>query len=227
MNVARHEFNVFDPAREWTVVERKLPHWSQAGTITFITFRTCDSMPAAVVAKWKEERRAWLDAHGAATRDGLCDAEKAAFDKRFISRWEGELDRCHGDLPLRRSDAAKIVAETLQSGADRDYVLTDFVVMPNHVHLLVAFPHAETLIPQCERWKRFSAVRINRLLGRRGRFWQKDAFDHAVRSDEQFRALRRYIADNPRKAGLRAGEYLHYSESQFERCDAGGNIISE
>ncbi len=45
-------------------------------------------------------------------------------------------------------------------------------------------------------------------MNRQGRFWQQDGFDHLVRSVEQFDYLRRYIADNPRKARLRAGEYV-------------------
>lgn len=52
--------------------------------------------------------------------------------------------------------------------------------------------------------------KINRLLGRKGRFWEKDAFDHLVRSPEEFERRRRYIAENPMAAGLRPGEFLHY-----------------
>jgi hypothetical protein len=58
--------------------------------------------------------------------------------------------------------------------------------------------------------KHYTAARINRLLGRRGRFWEKDAFDHLVRSPEEFERLRRYITQNPLSAGLSPGEYAHY-----------------
>ena len=36
---------IFDPKQEFCIVERRLPHWSQAGTITFVTWRTWDSIP--------------------------------------------------------------------------------------------------------------------------------------------------------------------------------------
>jgi type I restriction enzyme R subunit len=42
--------------------------------------------------------------------------------------------------------------------------------------------------------------------------WQQDAFDHLVRSPDEFDRLRAYIADNPRAAGLRSDEYLHYQK---------------
>ena len=83
--------------------------------------------------------------------------------------------------------------------------------MPNHVHLIGAFADEGAMLQQCESWKRFTATHVNRELGRRGRFWQQDAFDHLVRSESQFVRLRHYIADNPKKAGLAPGEYLHYS----------------
>jgi putative transposase len=68
------------------------------------------------------------------------------------------------------------------------------------------------MLAQCESWKHFTATRINRVLGRKGRFWQQDGFDHLVRSVEQFDYLRRYVAENPSRAGLGPGEYLHESK---------------
>ncbi len=58
----------------------------------------------------------------------------------------------------------------------------------------------------------FTATKINRLLGRTGRFWQQDGFDHLVRSQEQYEYLRKYIANNPVQAGLKPGEFVHYAK---------------
>ena len=55
---------LFDPKQKYAVVERRLPHWSQAGTVTFITWRTWDSMPEPVVLEWQAERAEWLRRHG-------------------------------------------------------------------------------------------------------------------------------------------------------------------
>ena len=112
----------------------------------------------------------------------------------------------------RNPAIGKLVADSLLK-FDRDrYIVTDFVVMPNHVHLLTAFQDDDSMLKQCEEWKRYTARQIHKAMNTSGRFWQQDGFDHLVRSAAQFEHFRRYIADNPRKAGLRSGEYVHYSK---------------
>ena len=81
------------------------------------------------------------------------------------------------------------------------------------VHLLAAFPDEDSMLAQCESWKHFTATKINRLLGVKGRFWQQDGFDHLVRSVEQFEFLRRYIAENPKRANLAVGQYIHWAKN--------------
>ena len=102
-----------------------------------------------------------------------------------------------------------MVAESLRRFHGEQYVLSDFVVMPNHVHVLAAFADEQAMLAQCESWKHYTAHEINRALGRRGRFWQQDGFDHLVRSAEQYDHLRRYIADNPERARLQPDEYVY------------------
>ena len=85
----------------------------------------------------------------------------------------------------------------------------DFVVMPNHVHLLASFPTEDAMKSQCDSWLHFTAFQINKRLGRKGKFWQQEPFDHLVRSVEQYEYLRRYIVENPIKAKLSPGEYYY------------------
>ena len=113
---------------------------------------------------------------------------------------------------LKRPELSQLVEESLLHFDGDRYVLTDAVVMPNHVHLLAAFRDESTLLTQCTSWKRYTGRRINELLGQRGEFWQVEQFDHLVRSEEHFEYYRRYIADNPRKAGLALGQYRWYSK---------------
>lgn len=130
----------------------------------------------------------------------------------FRAEWHEYLDRGHGECVLRRPELSMIVQQSLLKFDVDRYHLTDFIIMPNHVHLLAAFLDSESMLKQCENWKHFQAFQINRRLGRKGRFWQQDSFDHLVRSEAQFEYLRRYIADNPQKANLPPHEYLHYSK---------------
>jgi type I restriction enzyme R subunit len=119
------------------------------------------------------------------------------------------LDRGYGEC-LRDERAAEAVAKTLQHFDGERYHLGDFVVMPNHVHLLVCLLGPTEIESQCRSWKKYSAGEINRLFFQMGRFWQEESFDHLVRSPQQFEYFGQYIADNPKKAHLRPGEYRHY-----------------
>jgi len=115
---------------------------------------------------------------------------------------------------LKDAANAKTVADSLLKFDGDRYWMTDFVVMPNHVHMLVSFANDDSMLKQCEEWKRFTGRTINQRLEQSGRFWQQDGFDHLVRSEVQFEYFRRYIADNPRKAGLKTGEFVHYCDSK-------------
>jgi type I restriction enzyme R subunit len=214
----------YDPREEHSVVWRKLPHWSQPGTVVFITWRTWDSMPAAVVQRWQAERDDWLRRHD--IDPSRPDWESLVADwpivqqealHSFLSdRWNEHLDELHGTCPLRHTEFAEIVSESLRHFDGERYCLCDFVVLPNHVHLLAAFATEEAMLAQCESWKHFTARTINRAIGRSGRLWEQDAFDHLVRSPEEFEHLRRYIAENPIRARLSSGQYIHYSNEDVQ-----------
>jgi hypothetical protein len=214
------EFHFFDPRAEFSIVERKLPHWTQPGTVCFITWRTNDSLPKEVVERWRHERFHWLRRQGINPnavnwREELRQLDLSLqheFFDHFSTRWHDELDACHGACVLKDPANARIVTESLLYAHGELYELTDFVVMPNHVHLLAVFLSEDAMLEQCESWKHFTARKINRRIGDSGRFWQQDGFDHLVRSEEQFEHFRKYIADNPSKARLADGEYVHWSK---------------
>ncbi len=213
-------FRTFEAKDDVLVVNRRLPHWSQAGTICFITFRSFDSLPKPVVDAWQRERNEFLRRHGINPRAKnwrqqlaeLSPKIKAAFERTLSNKWHDNLDACHGSCVLRQPKLAKIVADSLRKFDNDRYELTDFVVMPNHVHLLAAFPDGDAMLKQCESWKHYTARHINCAIGQEGRFWQQDGFDHLVRSADQFDCLRKYIADNPGKARLKLGECSRYSK---------------
>jgi hypothetical protein len=53
----------YDPDDAVLITRRRLPHWAQAGTVVFITWRTADSLPLDVLRHWREDRARWLRAH--------------------------------------------------------------------------------------------------------------------------------------------------------------------
>jgi len=81
------------------------------------------------------------------------------------------------------------------------YLLHAYVVMPNHVHLLITtrFPLSRIM----RGIKGVSARDANRILGRHEKaFWQDESYDHWVRDEAEFGKIRFYIEYNPVGAGL-------------------------
>jgi putative transposase len=50
--------------------------------------------------------------------------------------------------------------------------------------------------------RQHTAFEANKVLGRNGRFWQPESHDHVVRDEQELQRIRRYILENPVKAGL-------------------------
>jgi type I restriction enzyme R subunit len=147
-----------DRKQDILILERRLPHWSQAGTLAFITWRTADSMPGEVLERWFAERDEWLQTNGIDPRKRdwrqRFQSERPnlyqEFRIRYWNRWHDELDQGHGACVLRRAECAEVVAKSLKSSDGSAYILTDFVVMPNHVHLLAAFRDEDAMVDQCK-----------------------------------------------------------------------------
>ena len=209
-------FELFDPTQETIIECGRLPHWHQEGITYFITFRTADSVPQGLMEEWRARQRAWLKERGFLEKLDPADLPpmiRNEFHRLFSTEFLDYLDQGHGECVLKRPDLAKIVMDVLQFFDGDRYLLADAVVMPNHVHVLANMLGNTKPRTQCRSWKHYSAVKINQALKRTDEFWQAESFDHAVRTPEAFLAFRRYIADNPEKAGLNDGEYLLYSTS--------------
>jgi len=213
------ELQFFDAKQDFAVAWKSLPHWAQAGTVCFITWRTADSLPVTVLERFTSERNTLLRDFGLdPVRNWKDDLSKLPARERgrvhwsLFSAWDRQLDVGRGACVLARPELSQVVEKSLLHFDGDRYVLTDAVVMPNHVHLLVAFHDENMLLSQCTSWKRYTGGQINKILCNRGEFWQVEQFDHLVRSPEQFEHYRRYIAENPHKAGLPASAYRWYSK---------------
>ncbi len=76
------------------------------------------------------------------------------------------------------------------------------MLMPDHLHWLFALGGKESLSNVVKLLKGRSARRVNDVLNRSGRVWQRAFYDHALRKDENVRKLARYIVANPIRAGI-------------------------
>jgi REP element-mobilizing transposase RayT len=94
-------------------------------------------------------------------------------------------------------------------GKDEDlYGLVAFAIMPNHVHIL--FKQQGSLSKTMQILKGSSSIAINRLLNRKGKFWEVNYYDRAIRNEKHFFTVYDYIQNNPIKANLRDAKNRFY-----------------
>ena len=159
---------------------RRLPHFHPDNAYLFLTWRLWSSLPA---------------------KSNLAVHPTPGHAFVVMDR---ELDRhLSGPLWLNDPRIADLVSRAIIAGdSERHfYDLHAWVVMPNHVHLLIV-PLAP--VPVIMRWLKGSTARnANRILGRTGLpFWQDESYDHYLRDRDQLNRTIRYIEENPVSAGL-------------------------
>ena len=196
-------FVPFDAGSPVQATSRHLPHWQQGGCAYFVTFRLADAVAEDKQQQWKAEQKQWLVSHP----EPWSEAVRAEYHHLFTGQMQQWLDAGHGACWLRDPAMAALVAGALAHFHGSRYALDDFVVMPNHVHVLVTPLKEHELSEILHSWKSFTAKQINHALGHAGAVWQDESFDHVVRSAAQLERFRDYIRNNPVAAHLREGEY--------------------
>ncbi len=159
-----------------------LPHFDAPGVLQMIGFRLADSLP-------QERRHEW---------EPLL---KIKDERTRRIRLEDYLDQGCGACELAIPAVAEHMEQILLSDDDHRCRLLAWVIMPNHVHVLVEIGTTPMgKLVQC--WKKLSADFVNDRLGRRGQWWQADYHDRYIRDEKHFLTAVHYIENNPAKAGL-------------------------
>ena len=159
-----------------------LPHRDEPGLVQFVTFRLVDAFPAELRSEW----------------EGLLQIED---DRKRRIELEAYLDRGRGTCHLRCPEIAKLVEGALLFRHGVEYDLRAWAVMPNHVHLLFLVQDVP-MWRLVDAWKGYTAKEANKVLGRKGPFWQEGYWDTYMRDCEHEARTRRYIENNPTKAKL-------------------------
>ena len=116
---------------------------------------------------------------------------------------ERYLDEGTGACHLRRPDIAELMAGALRHFHESRYRLDEWVVMPNHVHVIIRPMPDHLLGDILKSWKQFTSRRAKPSVGMGDEpFWQTESFDHWIRRDEEKARIARYIRNNPVTAGL-------------------------
>jgi len=213
------KFTAFNEHAPVEVYYRNLPHWHQDGATHFVTFRLADSIPRAVLEQWNDERILWLTAHGITNRMERGERETAYstidpkqrrnFERQNNRRLFTELDQCHGCCLFKNTEARNILQGAMLHHNGQHYSSGDFVIMPNHVHWIIQPLENSRLWKSMQSIKRFVSTQLTQLKQHEGKLWQSETYDHLIRDRIELERIRKYIADNPRKAHLREHTYTH------------------
>ncbi len=137
-------------------------------------------------------------------------------DIEIRKRIAAYLDQGHGSCYLKEHRVAKIVQDAMLFFDKEKYLLSAWVVMPNHVHLVTTPLPGKSLAGIIQSLKSFTANEANKVLGRRGTFWMPDYFDRYIRSQRHLVAAIVCVENNPVKAGLcRRPEDWPFSSAWF------------
>ena len=190
----------YDPDAKKEVYSRNLPHWLQRGRLYFVTFRLADSIPAERLDQFKGEREQWLRLN----HQPYTTKQWLEYHRLFSQRIEGWLDDHYGQCLLARPQHRHLVADAIAHFAEKRYRLDHWVIMPNHVHVLLMPLEPYVLADILHSWKSYTAHRMADICDQRGQIWQHESFDHIVRSELQLHKFREYIIENSEKCPQKA-----------------------
>ncbi len=198
-------------AAEEVIRRRDLPHWDVPHAAYFITGCLEGSLPAQGlldVNDYRAELKRRPRPEHKSEQEWAVEQWKRGFAR--VERW---LDREPAVRHLEDPRLARIVADTFYHFAGQRYDLLAFVVMPSHYHWVFQ-PREEWIAQRQKTEKRtpreaiihsanlYSARQCNRVLNRKGTFWQHEPYDHWIRDVHELERIILYVEGNPVKAGL-------------------------
>ncbi len=193
-----------------------LPHRDDPGLYQFITYRMADSLPASKLKVFEAQARL------------LPPEKRDIYLRKQIEEW---LDAGHGSCVLVQPEIAHCIIDTWKRFANERYDLIAWVVMPNHVHVLIRTYEGASLAKIVQSWKSFTGKRIKAIMdeesdregtrragARRSQVWRsqvwrsqawrsqsvwmREYWDRYIRDWRHYHKVIDYIHNNPVKAGL-------------------------
>jgi len=201
------------------ITRRNLPHWYVPGALHFVTFRLAGTLPAGVIDDLQRRKAEWLrQKRSAATCEA---AHRRQVHKRLFAVYDEYLDHHQEVDHLAEPRVAALVRRSLYHLHGEKYGLSAYCILPNHVHVLF-LPYslhlpteaalkrepgecADAVSPLSgimHSLKGYTGHEANKILRRKGSFWQHESYDHWVRDEDELERIVEYINTNPVKADL-------------------------
>jgi putative transposase len=225
-----------DDSSVYRFYRRRLPHWQPAGGTIFLTWRLYGSLPEEALERLAGEQRLLQNRP---ERPGELPRDRALrHNKRLFALVDQMLVVADtGPHWLQDERIAQLAVDALFHHHLKLYVLLAFVVMPNHMHVLLQplpieerqarkpapledrragkpAPQYVALRKITQSLKGYTAREANRILKRTGLpFWQDESYDHWARDEAEMQRIVDYIESDPVRAAL-------VNHSQDWRCSS-------
>jgi len=183
-----------------------LPHYQPEGGIFAVSFRLAFNLPESIIESLKADKSEYE-----IISSTLTDSEKGRYDLEFKRNYFADFDRFlakYQDSPdwLKNYKIADCVQDSFIFLNQKKYILHCYTIMPNHVHLIIEpvmknnsyYAVSEIL----QSLKGYTARECNKILNRKGQFWQHGHYDHMIRDDNDYNYQVEYVKNNPVKAGF-------------------------
>jgi putative transposase len=180
---------------------RDLPHIQPSGEAIFVTFSLNIPTTKEYANLMKSIKLATITNRHKTTKD--VNERNLIINKKLFAMKDNYYDHYEGKANiLQLPNCAQIVFDEMHLHDKQLYDLLAFTIMPNHVHCLFKSKEGESglicsIAYIMNTVKGRSARFINKELGRSGKLWQTEYYDHYVRDGNELNNIIRYIVMNP------------------------------
>lgn len=200
---------------------RDLPHWDQRMKFQFVTFRLADSLPKSKV----EELKLIKDKFEQVNPKPWTEQIRLQYYKLIGPIENRLLDNGFGSCILKIKNVRSVLSSSIMYFDNVKYEVIAFVIMPNHVHILLRLLESHTISECMHSIKSYSAKMINRLLNDTGSIWMKEYFDRMIRGEDHLRHCINYIIENPKY--LNEGEFELYVKKDYVTAGSGPSTFKK
>jgi REP element-mobilizing transposase RayT len=208
------DFHGLDPDLPIRFYHRHLPHWRQEGATYFATFRLADSIPREKLSAIKRWRKIWQRANAESPSQQAWE-QLACQITRKCELW---LNEGHGASVFSDRELATEMSKSLLHFQNERCFTSCFVVMPNHVHVVMKPLPGFELEDVLASVKRFVGNTVNSQRNRSGKLWEEESYDQIVRDEEHLFKIVQYIGRNPGRAGIPREQWFRWMHPDWERA---------
>ncbi len=200
----------FDKNKPLRQSRKNLPHWDQDSKLQMITFHLADSLPKKVLEEIKKRRKELAQ--------NKFNTEETKIRRYHLNNYVDKMaDAGYGECIFRNKEICDIMENSILYFDEVRYNIHAYVIMPNHVHILLEIYEGESVEKIYDSIKRHVTTNINKYLGTKKKRLPKEPYDRLVRNEEHYLAAITYIYKNMESGGTRMINFTRYGKGKIDQ----------